>query len=302
MAWNIADLFPPWGDSGSRPGDNFNYQGDDQVNEKHFDYLWHSLNELENEVRSALTDIDSDKDGVVDEADSANLYKGNDIDGDGDGRVDAADDAFGYKGNDIDTDGDGVVNEADDASLYKGNDIDSDGDGTVDAADDAAAYDGLAPSDGTSGQVLQTDGSVLSWITLDLWTVSGSLVQPPSGTSGIDVDTIENKHYKEDTVTASPGTSYDVDVTASNVFLLTLTDNTSFTFSNNDTAMSNSFTLRLQQDATGGRTPSWPSNVEWPSGTEPSWSTASSAVDVVSFVYDSERDVWYGLPGGIGFA
>lgn len=70
MAWNISDLFPPWGDSGERPSDNFDYEGKDQVNEKHFDYLWDNVGALENEVRSALTDIDADSDGVVDEADT----------------------------------------------------------------------------------------------------------------------------------------------------------------------------------------------------------------------------------------
>ena len=93
MAWSISDLFPSWGESGSSPADGFFYEGGDQVNEKHLDYLWDSLKTLENQIRSALTDIDSDGDGVVDEADTANLYKGNDIDSDGDGKVDAADTA-----------------------------------------------------------------------------------------------------------------------------------------------------------------------------------------------------------------
>ena len=72
MAWSISDLFPPWGDNGERPSDNFNYQGGDQVNEKHLDYLWYSVGELEDEVRSALEDLESDGDGFVDGADAAN--------------------------------------------------------------------------------------------------------------------------------------------------------------------------------------------------------------------------------------
>lgn len=69
MAWSITDLFPPWGDNGERPPDNFQYDGGDQVNEKHLDYLWYEVGELEKEVRAALEDIDSDKDGTVDNAD-----------------------------------------------------------------------------------------------------------------------------------------------------------------------------------------------------------------------------------------
>jgi hypothetical protein len=74
MAWSISDLFPPWGDGGEIPPDNFQYDGGDQVNEKHLDYLWDKVGGLEDEVRSALTDIDSDKDGSVDNADNADEY------------------------------------------------------------------------------------------------------------------------------------------------------------------------------------------------------------------------------------
>jgi hypothetical protein len=70
MSWSISDTFPPWGDSGERPPDNFQYDGGDQVNEKHLDYLWNQAGTLENNVRSALNDIDADSDGVVDAADT----------------------------------------------------------------------------------------------------------------------------------------------------------------------------------------------------------------------------------------
>jgi hypothetical protein len=46
------------------------------------------------------------------------------------------------------------------ALSYKDNDIDSDGDGTV---NDSDKYDGTSPSDGTNGQLLQTDGTTTSW-------------------------------------------------------------------------------------------------------------------------------------------
>lgn len=90
MAWNISDRFPLWGEDGEFPQDGFFYKSGDQVNEKHLDALWNGLQEQESEIQSALGDIDSDKDGVVDEADTANLYKNNDIDSDGDGKVDSA--------------------------------------------------------------------------------------------------------------------------------------------------------------------------------------------------------------------
>jgi len=137
MSWDILKRFPSWGDEGEFPPDGFDYTGGSQVNEKHFDALWNGVKEFETNVRSALSDIDSDGDGQVDSADTAELVKNNDIDSDGDGVVDEADNANAYKGNDIDSNGDGVVDEADNANAYKGNDIDSNGDGQIDSADTA---------------------------------------------------------------------------------------------------------------------------------------------------------------------
>lgn len=83
MAWSISDLFPPWGDSGERPPDNYDYSGGDQVNQKHFDYLWNQVTNMEDEIRSAFTDIDSDKDGIVDKADEADtVVAGGNLKGD----------------------------------------------------------------------------------------------------------------------------------------------------------------------------------------------------------------------------
>jgi len=44
--------------------------------------------------------------------------------------------------------------------------------------------------------------------------------------------------------------------------------------------------LKLIQDATGGRTATWPATIKWPAGTAPTLSTAASAVDLIAFYYD----------------
>jgi 6-phosphogluconolactonase (cycloisomerase 2 family) len=95
---------------------------------------------------------------------------------------------------------------------------------------------------------------------------------------------------------------HTIDLEESNVHLLTLEADAQLSFSGVDTSRVNSLTLRLQQDGTGGRSPSWPSNVEWGSGSEPSWSTDANAVDIPTFFYDPDRDVWYGFLGGLDFA
>jgi hypothetical protein len=223
MSWNITDRFPSWGETGESPQDGFFYDGGDQVNEKHLDYLWNSVKGLENDVQSALNDIDNDSDGVVDKADSANTYKGNeidsdgdgvvddatnvtatykgnDIDSDGDGTVDESDSALTYKGNDIDSDGDGTVNSADTAEKVKGNDIDSDGDGTVDESDSALTYkgndidsdgDGTVNSADTAEKVKGNDidsdgdGKVNAAVTADDGVPSGGIVMWSGSTTNI---------------------------------------------------------------------------------------------------------------------
>jgi hypothetical protein len=80
MSWSVSDRFPSWGETGESPGAGFFYEGGDQVNEKHLDYLWNSLKGLEDDVQGALNDIDSDSDGVVDKADAG--AAGFDLDGD----------------------------------------------------------------------------------------------------------------------------------------------------------------------------------------------------------------------------
>jgi hypothetical protein len=69
MTWDITDRFPNWGETGESPPTGFFYEGGDQVNEKHLDYLWNSVKGLEDDVQSALNDIDNDGDGTVDLAD-----------------------------------------------------------------------------------------------------------------------------------------------------------------------------------------------------------------------------------------
>lgn len=57
----ITDRFPDWGETGSLPAAGFSYSGGDQVNEKHFDALWHNLDLFEDEVVSQAIVKDGSK-------------------------------------------------------------------------------------------------------------------------------------------------------------------------------------------------------------------------------------------------
>lgn len=46
------------------------------------------------------------------------------------------------------------------------------------------------------------------------------------------------------------------------------------------------YTLELKQDATGGRTVTWPSSVKWPGGTAPTLTTTAGRTDIISLYYN----------------
>jgi len=118
-----------------------------------------------------------------------------------------------------------------------------------------------------------------------------------------DLATVLLQQVEETTVSANTGSSYDVDLTSGTVFDLTLDADASFTFSGaGDETGTNSFTMVLTQDGTGGRTPSWPGAVVWDSGTAPTISSSAGATDVLTFFSPDAGTTWYGMVGGQAFA
>ena len=102
------------------------------------------------------------------------------------------------------------------------------------------------------------------------------------------------------TVTSSSGTA-TVDCETGNVFSITLSENTTFTFSNPPTSgTAYGFMLKLIQDSTA-RTVTWPASVDWASATAPTISTGSGEVDVFVFVTHDGGTTWYGFTAGQDF-
>lgn len=82
------------GDTGAKPPDSLNFADGDIPDPETFDWFWSEVPTAINDHAALLESIDSDEDGVVDQAaqaDNATTVKDNDIDSDGDGRVDSAD-------------------------------------------------------------------------------------------------------------------------------------------------------------------------------------------------------------------
>lgn len=82
---------------------------------------------------------------------------------------------------------------------------------------------------------------------------------------------------------------------------ITLTANCTFTLTGAISGLASVLELVLTQDATGGRTVTWPSSVKW-SGGAPVLSIAANAVDRVGLISYNGGTTWYGTLIGKAYA
>ncbi len=130
---DLRKYFPKIGSSGKEPADGKSWEPGDEYSAYHVTWLWDKVRKALGDVEDQLNTIDSDDDGVVDEADyaqdaDASAYKGNDIDSNGDGTVDLADVAHDIEAGSGDitvtTDGSGsggfiITDAANNTDLFK---------------------------------------------------------------------------------------------------------------------------------------------------------------------------------------
>ena len=141
----------------------------------------------------------------------------------------------------------------------------------------------MPPNTGNASEFLQTNGSgVLSF-------------------SGVSVGTTGFKavSYNE-TYVALSGTSPVVDCATGNVFALSTTGNTTFTFTNPPTS-GTAFGFTLKVTAGGTHTLTWPGTVDWPGGAAPD-APASGVTNVFVFITYDGGTTWYGFLAGAALA
>src|ERR1700729_1774676 len=98
---------------------------------------------------------------------------------------------------------------------------------------------------------------------------------------------------------AASGAAQTIAFAEGAIWDITLTANCTLTFPTPEAGKS--FTLELEQDATGSRTVTWPANARWSNGVYPTLSTAAEAVDIIYFqCFDGAH--WAGFPGGYSMA
>jgi hypothetical protein len=102
----------------------------------------------------------------------------------------------------------------------------------------------------------------------------------------------------------SSGAATTVNCEAGNAFSHTLTENTTFTFSNPPASgTAYSFSIEIIQDASAsGYTVTWPTSVDWPSGAAPTLTATASAKDVFVFTTRDSGTTWYGFTAGLALA
>lgn len=115
----------------------------------------------------------------------------------------------------------------------------------------------------------------------------------PHGATLTQTDIVINETatFDAEVDNGNSGTADTINWTVGNKQKSTLTDNCTFTFT--EPAGPCNLILKLIQDATGGRTVTWPADVNWPSGTPPTLSTGANAIDIVALYYDGTN--FYGM-------
>ena len=112
---------------------------------------------------------------------------------------------------------------------------------------------------------------------------------------------LKAKSYNETYLAVtSSGAAVTVNCETGNSFSHTLTESTTFTFSNPPASgTAYSFSIEITQDASAsGFTVTWPASVDWPSATAPTLTATASAKDVFIFTTRDGGTTWYGFTAG----
>jgi len=128
----------------------------------------------------------------------------------------------------------------------------------------------------------------------------------PTYTGDVDItgELIVDSYNETYAAVTSSSNATTVNCEAGNAFSHTLTENTTFTFSNPPSSgTAYSFSLEIIQDASAsGFVVTWPSSVDWPSATAPTLTATASAVDVFVFTTRDGGTTWYGFTAGQALA
>lgn len=148
------------------------------------------------------------------------------------------------------------------------------------------------------GTAVTATGAELNY--LDITTLGTSEASKAVTADANGVVTFDNGIVEEYTAVTSSTNATTVNLRDGSNFSHTLTENTTFSFSNPAASGKvSAFTLKVVQDASAsGYTLTWPTAVDWSNGLAPSLSATASAVDYFVFITHDGGTTWYGFVAG----
>ena len=125
-----------------------------------------------------------------------------------------------------------------------------------------------------------------------------------SGAVDVTGEFIADSYNETYAAVTSTSNATTVNCEAGNSFSHTLTENTTFTFSNPPASgTSYTFSIEIIQDASAsGFTVTWPTSVDWPAATAPTLTATASAKDIFVFTTRDSGTTWYGFTAGQALA
>ena len=124
----------------------------------------------------------------------------------------------------------------------------------------------------------------------------------PTYTGDVDItgELIVDSYNETYAAVTSTSNATTVNCETGNAFSHTLTENTTFTFSNPPASgTAYSFSIEIIQDASAsGFTVTWPTSVDWPAATAPTLTATASAKDVFVFYTRDGGTNWLGFTAG----
>jgi len=169
-------------------------------------------------------------------------------------------------------------------------------------SDTTANFTGTLQNGG-SNVVVDTDiGATVQAFDAD--TTKNDVANTFTANQAVSAELIATSYNETFAAVTSSSNATTVNCEAGNVFSHTLTEATTFTFSNppaSGTAFG--FTLKIVQDASAsGFAVTWPAAVDWAAATAPTLTATASAVDVFVFFTHNGGTTWYGFTAGQALA
>lgn len=159
--------------------------------------------------------------------------------------------------------------------------------------------------DGVPGTLTAVELGYVDGVTSAIQTQLDTKMTPTyTGDVDITGELIADSYNETYAAVTSSANATTVDCEAGNSFSHTLTENTTFTFSNPPASgTAYTFSIEIIQDSgASGFAVTWPSSVDWPAATAPTLTATASAKDIFVFTTRDGGTNWYGFTAGQALA